>query len=675
MYYRLIYITRTIHVNDYDILDSEITQTEINEAINYLKKKKSPGTDGILSEMLKSSQSILMPHLHKLFNAIFDQGFFPTVWTHSLIVPIHKKGPLSDPNNYRGISLTSIFSKTFLHIMNARLQTWTDENNLIGEEQAGCRRGYSTVDNVFILHSVIQRYLSRNKKLYVLFVDFQKAFDTVNREALWKVLEGSGVKGKMLQMLKAVYRTVQSSVRCQGQAYGSINCHRGLKQGCKLSPLLFSILVSQICLEVIGKGKHGVQLEPNGAELFLLLFVDDIVLLSDTVPGLQNQINNLKNAANKLGLVINTEKTKVVVFRNGGFIAAHEKWMIGDTKLEVVTEYKYLGVTLSTRICTNTILADLITRAKAASIQILRSLKKLTVVTPDVLFKVFDAQVQPILLYGSEIWGNYDCKRIEIVHMYVLKWFLNVAARTPNVMIYGDTGRYPLDINAQIRSVKYWLKLLRMDHDRYPHQVYMSMLNSVDSKSNWASKMKLLLLKYDFEREWNGQVVHNETEFLRLLKNKMIENYSINWKKCIESSVRYSFYRIVKIDHCVEPYLYVLDKRVFRDALIRFRMGITDLFVHKYRYSAAPFTNICPLCMENVEDEIHFLLYCPATFDLRMRYLLPIVQIEASDPPSNIFSNDDTCAIRNTATYLFKAFQRRSEAMSLINSYKEVFGD
>ena len=660
-----IYVSREICAPDYSILNSEITQSEISDAVNYLKKNKSAGADGILSEMLKCSQSMLMPHLHSLFNAIFDQGLFPSLWTHSLIVPIHKKGPLNDPNNFRGISLTSIFSKTFLHILNARLQTWADENNIIGEEQAGCRRGYSTVDNVFILYNVVQRYLSRNKKLFVLFVDFQKAFDTVNRQALWKVLEGSGVQGKMLKMLKAVYKTVKCSVRCQGQAHGSIDCHRGLKQGCKLSPLLFSFLVSHLCLEVIGKGKHGVQLKPNGSELFLLLFVDDIVLLSDTVPGLQNQINNLKNAADKLGLLINMEKTKVVVFRNGGFIAAHEKWMIGDIKLEVATQYKYLGVTLSTKLCTNTILSDLVTRAKAASIQILRSLRKLTVVTPDVLFRIFDAQVQPILLYGSEIWGNYECKRIETVHMFVMKWFLNVAARTPNVMIYGDTGRYPLGINTQLRLVKYWLKLLKMDHDRYPHQVYTAMLNSVDSHFNWATGVKSILRKYDFEREWDSQLVQNETSFLKSLKNRIIEKYRNDWRNSIQSSVRYSFYKLVKVDHSTEPYLYALDKRVFRDALIRFRMGISDLFVHKYRYSTFPFVNLCPLCMEKEEDEVHFLLYCPATNDIRIQYLLKYVQFDAFDPLLNIFLNNDVCAIRNIATYLYKAFRRRAEALPL----------
>ena len=139
-----------------------------------------------------------------------------------------------------------------------------------------------------------------------------------------------------------------------------------------MSPLLFSFLVFHLCLEIIGKGKRGVQLEPNGTELFLLLFVDDIVLISETVPGLQNQISNLMIAANKLGLVVNTEKTKAVVIRNGDFLPAHEKWMISDSKIEVVTQYKYLGVTLSTKLCTNTILSDLVTRAKAASIQILR---------------------------------------------------------------------------------------------------------------------------------------------------------------------------------------------------------------------------------------------------------------------------------------------------------------
>lgn len=110
-------------------------------------------------------------------------------------------------------------------------------------------------------------------------------------------------------------------MKCQGQADGSFDCHRGLKQGCRLSYLLVSILVSHlhVCLEVMGKGRLGVELEPYGGEQCLLLFLEDVVCLSDSGPGLHNKINISDTAADKLRLLINTEKTKMIVFSKRNF--------------------------------------------------------------------------------------------------------------------------------------------------------------------------------------------------------------------------------------------------------------------------------------------------------------------------------------------------------------------
>lgn len=155
-----IHNTRGTCVTDYGLLNSEITQSKISNAIISLKKKKSAGSDGILMKMLKCSKSMLMSYLIKLFDTIFDQKLFPKLWTHSLIVPIHKKGAWNDPNNFRSISLTSIFNKTFLHVLYERLKTWADKNNIIGEDQAGCRKGCSTVDNIFVLHNRVQEAVS-----------------------------------------------------------------------------------------------------------------------------------------------------------------------------------------------------------------------------------------------------------------------------------------------------------------------------------------------------------------------------------------------------------------------------------------------------------------------------------------------------------------------------------
>ena len=144
-----------------DALDGPITQEEIARAIGHLKDNKSPGTDGILAEMLKNSLPQILPFLVVLFNRIFDSGEYPTAWTGAIIVPIHKSGDKNNPDNYRGVSLLSILRKVFAQILNKRLSWWQEENNKIVEEQSGFRTGYSTMDNTFVLYAIVQRYLMK----------------------------------------------------------------------------------------------------------------------------------------------------------------------------------------------------------------------------------------------------------------------------------------------------------------------------------------------------------------------------------------------------------------------------------------------------------------------------------------------------------------------------------
>ncbi|RUM94525.1 MAG: hypothetical protein DSZ28_02740, partial [Thiothrix sp.] len=450
---------RVMHVDcpspDLESLDSAITYSEILEALKDLKLSKAPGLDGVLGEMLKCSAAYIVDYLLKMFNVILNCGRYPRCWCKSVILPLHKKGSYAEPDNYRGISLTSILSKVFMHIVQSRLQKFVEKRGIIVEEQSGFRKGYSTVDNVFVLHGIIDKYLSRRKKLYIAFIDFRKAFDSVNRKALWKLLDVCGIRGKLVAVLKSMYDCVSCCVRCSEGLSEYFECPNGVKQGCKCSPLLFSIVINAVALEIKDKGKHGVQLIPNSPEIVALLFADDVALVSDTVIGLQNQLDNLTTAADRLGLIVNTQKSKVMIFRKGGHRAAHEKWSVGGVQLEVVKQYKYLGKVFSTKLSVSVSLADLVCRAKAALSQICRSLRKLAYITPEAFFKIFDAQVQPILLYAAEVWGLEDCSAVEIVHLYALKQFLNVSVRTPNMMVYGDTGRYPLSICATLRTIKY----------------------------------------------------------------------------------------------------------------------------------------------------------------------------------------------------------------------------
>ena len=169
-------------------LNRPISVEEVQFAIRKLKLKKSAGPDGIVGEMLKYACDKITPFFVRFLNALFDKGVFPESWTESIILPLFKKGDVNSPRNYRGISLCNISSKSYRTIINKRLQTWVDENNITGEHQAGFKKGYSTTDHIFTLLACVQRQFNLNRKLYVAFIDFQKAFDSINRNLLWPIL-------------------------------------------------------------------------------------------------------------------------------------------------------------------------------------------------------------------------------------------------------------------------------------------------------------------------------------------------------------------------------------------------------------------------------------------------------------------------------------------------------
>jgi len=181
-------------------------------------------------------------------------------------------------------------SKLYSTIINNRLQEWIEQNDITGQHQAGFKRNYSTIDHMFTLMAAVQKQFASNRKLYVAFVDFEKAFDSISRKLLWPILQKHGIKGKLYNCIKSIYSDVKSRIRSGAKLSDFIQCTQGVKQGDVLSPLLFSLFVNEIASEIINNGKHGITLKPDLIELFILLFADDMILLSETIVGLQNQL-------------------------------------------------------------------------------------------------------------------------------------------------------------------------------------------------------------------------------------------------------------------------------------------------------------------------------------------------------------------------------------------------
>ena len=177
---------------------------------------------------------------------------------------------------------------------------------------------------MFTILAFVQKQFSLIRKLYVAFIDFEKAFDSLNRKLLWPILLKNGINGKLYRCIKSIYNSVKVRVRCGSKMTNYINCTFGVKQGDVCSPVLFSLLINEMALGAIQNGRHGASFITDYSELFILLLADDVVLLSETVIGLQTQLSSLQRASSSLQLNVNM--SNIVVFRKGGYLGASERW-------------------------------------------------------------------------------------------------------------------------------------------------------------------------------------------------------------------------------------------------------------------------------------------------------------------------------------------------------------
>ena len=177
-------------------LDYLITELEIRTAAKKLKNNKSPFSDKIKNEMIKSSLNQLMPVYLKLFNAVLSSGTMPQTWCGGLITPIFKSGTKNDPSNYRGICISGCLGKLFCSILNQRLLEHVQSLDILHKSQIGFLANNRTADHVLTLRTLIDKYVNCHQtKVYACFVDFRKAFDSVWHDGLLFKLLKINIRG------------------------------------------------------------------------------------------------------------------------------------------------------------------------------------------------------------------------------------------------------------------------------------------------------------------------------------------------------------------------------------------------------------------------------------------------------------------------------------------------
>jgi len=148
----------------------------------------------------------------RLCNEIFELERIPKDWARGLIFPLFKDGDNRIPDNYRGITLLSVVGKIYSSVLNNRVTSWCEKNGVLSEEQAAFRAGRSTVDHILTVSELVRSRKVRRKETHCAFLDIRKAYDMLDRDALWKRLIDVGLRGKLWRVLRNLYDVVESSV-------------------------------------------------------------------------------------------------------------------------------------------------------------------------------------------------------------------------------------------------------------------------------------------------------------------------------------------------------------------------------------------------------------------------------------------------------------------------------
>ncbi|KAK6764228.1 hypothetical protein RB195_024515 [Necator americanus] len=230
-----------VHRSTYAVNEQPPTESEVLVCIQKMKNGKSGGDDGIRAEMLKYLPPSGIREMTKIIRSIWINERIPDSWRHAIIIPLHKKLSVTDPRNYRGISLLRVMYKVLERIILDRLIKHREETTR--DEQAGFRPGRSTIDQVFIVRKVIEIWQRYSKPMQLAFLDFKAAFDSPHRGRLLNALRAEGVPGKFVRLLDDMNQRTTAAARTPTGSTTPFEVVTEVRQGAVAGPFLFNFAI------------------------------------------------------------------------------------------------------------------------------------------------------------------------------------------------------------------------------------------------------------------------------------------------------------------------------------------------------------------------------------------------------------------------------------------------
>ena len=492
--------------------------------------------------------------------------------------------------------------------------------------------------------------------MYTAFIDFKKAYDTVDRDRLFERLKLLGINGFFLRNITAMYENTRYSIKLMNGCLEPIDSNLGLKQGCPLSPMLFNLYIDDIGNIFDDKCEP---IEFQNEQIHHFLYADDLVLLSHTAEGLQNSLEKLGGYAKYKHLTINTKKSKTMIFNPLGR-HLKQQFSIEGQLLESVNTFCYLGFEVKPSGTVKHAMNTLQEKAKKALQPLMCAISRFNIPAKTVI-RLFHAFISPIILYSVENWATLTDKKIQnytdveifndtnkskvdVIHRKFLKYILGVSKSCPNIAVYGETSEIPLSLKGYGLMLNYWNRLTNLPDKSLAKK---ALLENINLRTNWILTIEKLIRTFQLTESNN-----TNDPFKKASKENILRYYKTSWKGKLtdQDQTRLQVYKTIKGEFMQSKHLEL--PFFMRKVVSKIRCSDHPLEIEKGRHLNIPRTDrICKICTEGViEDEEHFLLKCKIYQPLREKHFMYA---------DNLYDFLNTETQENLAKYIIDAFQLR----------------
>ncbi|KAH9250260.1 hypothetical protein BASA81_011941 [Batrachochytrium salamandrivorans] len=350
-------------IRNSDILDQDFSWNQIAAALLQMSPRKAPGDDGITTAFYQAA--LYMPAntqegvpptpfaraLLRVCGQVFASATIPRAWLCASIVSIDKKdGDPLNPGDKRGIALINVGLKLVCKVLQMRIERFVETNNLLSYEQAGFRKREECVGQVVSLVDIIQRRQNAGLNTHVLFIDIQKAFDTVPVGALLWKLQNMGFPRRTLAFLKALYTSSSARARAGSLLSDPFPVQRGVRQGCPLSGLLFNLFINDILDGVAPITVPG--LPRDTTPIRGLMYADDVAVFADSEQSLLAASTAIEQWANQWEMQFGVAKCGIISF-TGHLVSRLDNPLdirLHGQLVSRVESYKYLGILIDSKL-------------------------------------------------------------------------------------------------------------------------------------------------------------------------------------------------------------------------------------------------------------------------------------------------------------------------------------